>query len=76
MDQETKIHLSVVYKKCIIASRMGINIVGKDGQKYFNQMGPGSKHSSFVILISDRIDFQLKAIRRYKKGISFSGREQ
>lgn len=47
-----------------LALKKGITLQQKDRQKDSGQLGPGSKQS--VILISDKVDFKLKQIRRDK----------
>lgn len=40
-----KQNLPFVFKKLMVVLKIGTNVEGNDGQKYFNQIGPGSKHT-------------------------------
>ena len=56
-----------VYKRLILEQRTHINWKWRDGKRIFHANGK-DKEAGITILISDKIDFKTKAIKKDKEG--------
>lgn len=66
-----EIHLSIVYKRLILPSKIRGSFKKKGGHKYSKQVEPGSKQFSLILCLKKQRDFKLNQFQEINKNTLF-----